>query len=89
MRAISPSAETPLAPTRRSNATNRIAEEKASEDRPHASPSAHYGEFVQRERRKANGQFGAKRTGISVMLNGLDQRSRVEAMSMIDVELVG
>jgi hypothetical protein len=53
-----------------------------------AANGAHYGEFVQWERRKANGQFGAKRTGISVMPNGLEQRLRVEAMSMIDVERV-
>jgi hypothetical protein len=53
------------------------------------SYTAHYGEFVQWERRKANGRFGAKRTGISVMPHGLEQRSCVEAMSMIDVELVG
>jgi hypothetical protein len=32
---------------------------------------AHYGEFVQWERRKANAQFGAKRTLVSLMPNGL------------------
>jgi hypothetical protein len=33
--------------------------------------SAHYGDFVQLERRKANGQFGATRTVVSVMPNGV------------------
>jgi hypothetical protein len=54
-----------------------------------AAVTADYGEFVQRERRKANGQFGGKRTGISVMPNGLEQRSRVEAISMIELKRVG
>ncbi len=45
-------------------------------------PIAHYGEFVQWERWKANGQFGAKRTVVSVMPNGVVQRSRVEAMTL-------
>jgi hypothetical protein len=49
---------------------------------------AHYGEFVQWERRKANGQFGAKRTVVWVMPNGLEHRLRVEATSVIDVERV-
>jgi hypothetical protein len=53
-----------------------------------ACHSAHYGEFVQRERRKANRQFGVRRTVVSVMLGVLEQRWRVEAMSMVDVLLV-
>jgi hypothetical protein len=40
---------------------------------PFAS-NAHYGEFVQGEQRKANGQFGAKRTVVSVMPSGVEQR---------------
>ena len=56
----------------------------------HASVNgAHYGEFVQWERRKANGQFGVTRTVVSVMPSGLEQRWHVEAMSMVDVQLVG
>jgi hypothetical protein len=51
--------------------------------------AAYYGEFVQGERRKANGQFGLTRTVVSVMPRGLEQRWRVEAMSMVDVQLVG
>jgi hypothetical protein len=56
-------------------------------DRNQLHLTAHYGEFVQWERRKANGQFGAKRTGISVMPNGVgSKRWRVEAtsVSMVD-----
>jgi hypothetical protein len=42
--------------------------------RPFIRHIAHYGEFVQWERRKANGQFGAKRTVVSVMPSGVEQR---------------
>jgi hypothetical protein len=52
---------------------------------------AHYRAFVQWERWKANGRFGAKRTVVSVMPNGVEQRSRAEAtsVSIVDVKSVG
>jgi len=59
---------------------------------PMVSPtriSAHYGEFVQWERWKANGQFGAKRTVVSVMPNEVVQRSCVEAMALSMMKWVG
>jgi hypothetical protein len=43
---------------------------------------AHYGEFVQWERRKANGQFGANRTLVSAMPNGVVAAMPREAMSL-------
>jgi hypothetical protein len=38
---------------------------------PAQSAAAHYGDFVQLERLKNDGQFGAKRTVVSVMPNGV------------------
>ena len=53
-----------------------------------APPHADYGEFVQGEWRRANGQFGVKRTVVSVMPSGLEQRWSAEALSMVDVQSV-
>jgi hypothetical protein len=50
---------------------------------------AYYGEFVQLERPKKNSQFGVNRTVVFGDAERVVQRSRVEAMSMIDVKRVG
>jgi len=45
---------------------------------------AHYGEFVQLERWKANGQFGVNRTVVSVRSNELVSTMSGEAMLVVD-----
>jgi len=50
-----------------------------------SQPTSNVDSALSRERRKANGQFGVKRTVVSVISSGLEQRWRVEAMSKVDV----
>jgi hypothetical protein len=55
--------------------------------RAHAQPNkprhvAHYGEFVQLERRKSYGRFGGKRTGVSARANGECVAMPCEAMAV-------
>ena len=59
-------------------------------DRARVGHDAHYREFVQLERRKKNGQFGANRTVVSMMPNGVVAAAMpCEAMSLSMVIRLG
>jgi hypothetical protein len=70
---------------------DKLVRTQASQAEESMAAVAHYRAFVQWERWKANGRFGAKRTVVSVMPNGVEQRSRAEAtsVSIVDVKSVG
>jgi hypothetical protein len=55
----------------------------------HSIADAYYREFVQLERLKKNSQFGANRTVVSVMPNGVVAAMSCEAMSLSMTVRVG